>query len=293
MTIKFEIGKTYTTRSIGDYDCIYSFTVIKRTEKFVTVENRFGEVVRRKVKMVDDVEWFIDGNYSMAPIFRADKFITEEREEVIAPVVEEQPKPELKQGETVDESKTYITIIWAEGIQVYKKNARFGSFASAHQAILEIYNANLADTLAYGGYTKVKFAIHYPDGEVYEGRLDLCPKEDNPTTCDNILKTHCLEYMDYCVEHGYRNREEVVSWLAKYSFDDEAPQAEILKLRREVLEVSNKIAEYLELSLEILETFPGEQAEVRLKSLDEEYGADFLKRRAEKLKQKLKAHLTA
>ena len=33
----FETGKTYQARSIGDHNCIFTFKVIKRTEKTITI----------------------------------------------------------------------------------------------------------------------------------------------------------------------------------------------------------------------------------------------------------------
>ena len=33
---KFEVGKTYATRSLGDYDCIHAFKILARTEKTIT-----------------------------------------------------------------------------------------------------------------------------------------------------------------------------------------------------------------------------------------------------------------
>lgn len=74
--MRFQIGKIYETSSICDHTCIYSFEVIARTEKTVTLKDRKdGEVYRRKVA------WFPDsgerckpyGVYSMAPTIRADR----------------------------------------------------------------------------------------------------------------------------------------------------------------------------------------------------------------------------
>lgn len=36
--IKFEVGKTYYTRSFGNWDVVYKFKVVKRTEKTVWLE---------------------------------------------------------------------------------------------------------------------------------------------------------------------------------------------------------------------------------------------------------------
>lgn len=70
---RFEVGQVYATRSLCDYDCIYRFTVTARTDKTVTL-GYHGQRVRRKVFIVDGVEWTYPlGSYSMCPIIRASK----------------------------------------------------------------------------------------------------------------------------------------------------------------------------------------------------------------------------
>jgi hypothetical protein len=65
---KFEIGKTYATRSIGDYNCIIRATVVSRTAKMITTDK--GEKFR--VKEYNGVETFRPwGNYSLCPILFA------------------------------------------------------------------------------------------------------------------------------------------------------------------------------------------------------------------------------
>jgi hypothetical protein len=73
--MKFEIGKTYSTRSICDYECIFSFKVIGRTEKTVTIESRSRGAVRRKVRVGSDGVERCDphGRYSMSPVLSADE----------------------------------------------------------------------------------------------------------------------------------------------------------------------------------------------------------------------------
>ena len=46
MTNQFQVGRTYATRSICDYDCIFSFTILARTAKTVTTQIH-GKTVRR------------------------------------------------------------------------------------------------------------------------------------------------------------------------------------------------------------------------------------------------------
>ncbi len=66
--VAFEVGKTYTTRSICDNNCIISVTVAKRTAKRLTTSE--GKILG--ISIYDGKEqvrpW---GNYSMAPIVRA------------------------------------------------------------------------------------------------------------------------------------------------------------------------------------------------------------------------------
>jgi hypothetical protein len=68
----FEVGKTYSTRSACDYNCIFSFEVIARSEKTVTIRSGGRGTVRRKVRVYDGAE-HIDphGRYSMAPVLSA------------------------------------------------------------------------------------------------------------------------------------------------------------------------------------------------------------------------------
>jgi hypothetical protein len=69
--IKFEAGKTYATRSIGDHNCIISVTIEKRTEKTVTATIR-GEKKNFRVGEYDGAEFIKPwGSYSMAPTIKA------------------------------------------------------------------------------------------------------------------------------------------------------------------------------------------------------------------------------
>jgi hypothetical protein len=75
MTTRFEIGKTYATRSACDYDCIYSFVILARTAKTVTVDVH-GKTVRRGLNVWNEVEQFKPfGSYSMCAIISADRTV--------------------------------------------------------------------------------------------------------------------------------------------------------------------------------------------------------------------------
>jgi len=71
--IQFQVGKTYATRSICDSECVFSFTIMARTAKQVTVQVH-GKTVKRGLSLYDGVEQFKPfGNYSMCAIISADK----------------------------------------------------------------------------------------------------------------------------------------------------------------------------------------------------------------------------
>ena len=72
MTKQFQVGQTYSTRSACDYDCIFSFAVVGRTEKTVKI-NYHGKVTSKKIKIYDGLETIYPlGSYSMAPVLSAD-----------------------------------------------------------------------------------------------------------------------------------------------------------------------------------------------------------------------------
>ncbi len=69
---KFEVSKIYSCRSVCDSNCIFSFEVISRTEKTVTIKSRMDGVVTKKIKISDNAEYILPmGSYSMSPLLRA------------------------------------------------------------------------------------------------------------------------------------------------------------------------------------------------------------------------------
>ena len=70
-TTKFQIGQELSTRSLCDYDCVFRFKVVKRSEKFVTL-SYYNELKRVGIKVRDGVEYCHPlGSYSMAPSVNA------------------------------------------------------------------------------------------------------------------------------------------------------------------------------------------------------------------------------
>lgn len=78
-TPTFAVGTTYTTTLACSSTTRLVYTVLKRTAKFITIEDHHGEVRRVGVKTDDQGEWALpDGNYSMAPTIRAARdYVTE------------------------------------------------------------------------------------------------------------------------------------------------------------------------------------------------------------------------
>jgi hypothetical protein len=69
---RFEVGREYWTRSICDYECIFRFTVIKRTAKTVTLRAAGGKEVRRGISVWQNEETCSPhGRYSMSPTLSA------------------------------------------------------------------------------------------------------------------------------------------------------------------------------------------------------------------------------
>lgn len=73
-TNTFQVGQSYSARSACDSDCIYTWTVTKRTAKFICVETKYGDAARVGVRVWDDVERAEPfGRYSFAPVIVADR----------------------------------------------------------------------------------------------------------------------------------------------------------------------------------------------------------------------------
>lgn len=74
----FQVGKTYSARSACDHDCVFTWEVVSRTAKRITLNYIVGGTVRdtvtRGVRVWDGVETAMPfGSYSMAPAIRADR----------------------------------------------------------------------------------------------------------------------------------------------------------------------------------------------------------------------------
>tara|TARA_R110002051_G_scaffold226859_1_gene289401 strand:- start:811 stop:1035 length:225 start_codon:yes stop_codon:yes gene_type:complete len=69
-TAKFELGKTYNMRFIGDSDLRPEFVCVKLTAKTATFQGKH-EKISKRIKVYDGVEYVLAGSYSMAPSIKA------------------------------------------------------------------------------------------------------------------------------------------------------------------------------------------------------------------------------
>jgi hypothetical protein len=69
----FQVGETVTARSACDSDCVFEWTVTRRSARFVTFTDRTGRAARVGVHTDQDgAEWAMpQGTFSMAPVVRA------------------------------------------------------------------------------------------------------------------------------------------------------------------------------------------------------------------------------
>ena len=73
---KFEAGKTYLGRSPGDYNCVITVKVVKRTAKTIVTDE--GKRLKVHTSRYDGEEYVMPwGSYSLAPCISAEKEVTE------------------------------------------------------------------------------------------------------------------------------------------------------------------------------------------------------------------------
>lgn len=70
--VKFQVGRTYTCRSIGDHNCTWSFTIKSRTEKTITTEcGKTFRIIEKMSVSFGCEKVFPLGRYSMCPVLSA------------------------------------------------------------------------------------------------------------------------------------------------------------------------------------------------------------------------------
>ena len=73
-TVKFEVGKTYYYRFIGDSDLVVKCKVTKRTAKTITfVDIDENKTYTKRIRESFGIECVSIASYSMAPVLFADR----------------------------------------------------------------------------------------------------------------------------------------------------------------------------------------------------------------------------
>jgi hypothetical protein len=108
-----------------------------------------------------------------------------------------------------------VIILWAEGDQSKYPTfpAKYKTWESANNGVKPMLEKEI------GGYNKVKFEIHWEDGDTYEGRLDVSEREDNPYATSNVFGKHIYDYITYLINDGKltdKEKQEYQDFLQKY-----------------------------------------------------------------------------
>lgn len=91
----------------------------------------------------------------------------------------------------------------------------YKTWDSANKAMRNLAIQDDKDTISDFGY-KSKAIVTFEDGEDYEARLYLSPREDNPFTTTNMIGKHILEFLTWEIEHNSKDKAELVEFLDKY-----------------------------------------------------------------------------
>lgn len=75
---RFETGKSYFMRSTCDYNCIWVYTIVKRTESTITIKDEDGKVKTCRInkglaEMYNAEAIYPLGKYSLCPVLRAER----------------------------------------------------------------------------------------------------------------------------------------------------------------------------------------------------------------------------
>ena len=193
---KFIVGQTYATRSACNWDCVYSFTIVRRTEKSVWIDDIHGKKnVRRSIKNYSGHETFSPfGTYSMSPTISADRKLSD----VVKPDPEPTPEPETVEeveisepqctADTVtrNENVATIEIDWTEAGDSFC--GKFDSWSAVNVALIRIASEHKREYGNGGGYYKTGFTITMKDGGTYGGRIDIHSLGDEQETSTGRLR---------------------------------------------------------------------------------------------------------
>jgi hypothetical protein len=68
----FQVGQSYSCRSPGDFNCVWTFKVISRTEKTVKLQDSAGKIKTRRISIYENCKSCSPlGVYSLSPLLTA------------------------------------------------------------------------------------------------------------------------------------------------------------------------------------------------------------------------------
>jgi hypothetical protein len=114
------------------------------------------------------------------------------------------PTPEKKEKSDKIKLKEII-ILWAEGDQSKYPTfpAKYKTWESANDGVKPMLEEKT------GGYNKVKFEVHWEDGDTYEGKLYVSESEDNPYATNNVFGKHIFDFINnYLIRYKKNNENE-------------------------------------------------------------------------------------
>lgn len=138
---KFIVGKTYTTRSIGDANCIYEFECIGRTRATVTFRHE-GKEITKRMQIASNAECcFPLGRYSMAPVIRATDRTQDAVEAMMADAKKQVGTIDLTPT-WVEQTRVCVTVLVHGTSFEARQNAaaeleRMAAFADAYVALVK------------------------------------------------------------------------------------------------------------------------------------------------------------
>lgn len=146
---------------------------------------------------------------------------------VDAKLEKESPKPEHQSG-LIAPTKIIIEDVEGGAWRSFPKTIHFKpgkvkeGYREANTELLVVYSAWSSGGNDMG-YDKASFTIHFEDGAVYNGRLDISRKTDNPTTTSNVIGEHVYEHLNYYINNpeatfiSQKQKDELKVW-ANYDF---------------------------------------------------------------------------
>lgn len=150
---------------------------------------------------------------SKKPVTKKPSPKKEEPKEPVAPKVEKTADGKIKM--------TSIQLDSPEGsfdvVKTFPQTHK--TWGGASDALLPVLKDVMKDS--DGGYNKVNFTVTWSDGEDYKGRLDISPREDNPSKSGNVVGQNIYDSL-YWIANDQRSTEsetskkEIKEFLATY-----------------------------------------------------------------------------